>query len=195
MDRSAWRILGIGLGLSVLSVILAFASAALPIEGLPQEAIVMAVLWPLFLIVRGLTGLFDSLGPAGLREPWSHFAPPWVVWVLIGLSSGLAVVGMVALADVARRRGARVAGGIWLPLTGVTLATNGLSESFAENAGSLQGVIGVAVALAGLYLLAVGISCRMKASHVAQWVMLGCLSAAVVGGAWLAYVCWLDGRS
>jgi hypothetical protein len=194
MDRSAWRHVGIGLGLSMLSVLLAFAGAW-SIEEPLQQPVFVAVLSPLFLALRGVTSLFDYLGPPGLAEPWSQYAPRSLVWVLIGLSIGFFLVGMVALANVASRWGARVAFGLWLILSGFNLATNGLSDSPAESVRSLPGLCGVALGVTGMYLLAAGVSCRLKTSRVARLAALGCLSAAIFAGTWLAYVSWLNGRS
>jgi hypothetical protein len=195
MDRGGWRTLGAGLGLSALSILLALALAAVPIESIPQEAVFMAVLWPLFFAVHGITRLLDYLGPSGLAEPWSHYAPVWVLRAVIGVSIGLAVGVMAALAKVAGRWGGRVAFGTWLTLVGLAFATNGLSESIAESVGSLQGLSGLASALAGLYLVSAGMSSRIGESQVARLAALTCLSAALVAGAWLAYVAWFSERS
>ena len=194
MTRREWQTVGVGMGLSAVLVLVAFGTAALLAESGGQEHAVMAVLWPLFVAVRGVTGLFDYLGPAGLPEPWSHFAPWWAVRILVGLSIALAAVTMVAFAEARARWGARAAAGTWLIPAGFSLATSGLSESVGATIGSVQGLIGVAVGLAGLYVLCGGISSRMKGSRIARWATLSSLSATVVAGVWLAYVAWFNGR-
>ena len=193
MTRREWQTLAEGLGLSTVLVLVAFGTAALLAESSGQEDAVMAVLWPLLLAVRGVTGLFDYVGPAGLPEPWSHFAPWWVVRTLVGLSIALAAVTMVAFAEARARWGARAAAGAWLIPAGFSSATHGLTEPVGAIIGSLQGLIGVAVGCAGVYLLCGGISSRMNGSRIARWATIGSLSTAVVAAVWLAYVAWFNG--
>jgi hypothetical protein len=80
------RDLGFAVGCFALMPISAYTVRFWPISEQDGEAVVLALFLPLRVVMWGVFGLVDLLGPQGRAEPASMYLPRWAGWSLVVLS-------------------------------------------------------------------------------------------------------------